>query len=144
MEPQAEPQHSPCSLPDASLHNLFPSGVVSGYQPTCLLNRICMESTTTGGSPVADSQPEEANSIGNSRKKRQRRKHAQHWQQFTRAQFQAVDSRQNLDSNQSNQSYIRSSTRTPRTMYACTSGISGYIKGVEQPTEPFGLGLAKV
>ena len=34
--------------------------------------------------------------------KRQRQKHAHHWQQFTRAQFQVVDSRQNLYANQSN------------------------------------------
>jgi len=34
--------------------------------------------------------------------KRQRQKHTRHWQQFTRAQSQAVDSRLNLDANQSN------------------------------------------
>ena len=34
--------------------------------------------------------------------KRQRQKHAHHWQQLTRAQSQAVDSQQNLDNNQSN------------------------------------------
>jgi len=36
------------------------------------------------------------------KKKRQRQKHTHHWLQLTRAQFQAVDSRQNLDANQSN------------------------------------------
>jgi len=45
--------------------------------------------------------------------------------------FQGVDSRQNFDANQSNQSYVRSRTLIPRTTYACTSGISGYIKRVQ-------------
>jgi len=31
--------------------------------------------------------------IGDTKKKRQRQKHVQHWQQFTRAQYQAIDSR---------------------------------------------------
>ena len=35
----------------SSRENLFPSGVVSGEQPTCLPN---MESTTTEGTPVAE------------------------------------------------------------------------------------------
>ena len=46
-----------------------------------------MESTTREGAPVADGLPEETNGIGDS--KRQRRKHADHCQQFTRAQFPA-------------------------------------------------------
>ena len=32
--------------------SIFPSGVVPGHQPTCLPNRICMESTTTEGAQV--------------------------------------------------------------------------------------------
>jgi len=50
---------------------------------------------------VAEGLPEEANGVGNSRK-RPRQKHANHWQQFTRAQFPGDLSRQNLDANQSN------------------------------------------
>jgi len=34
--------------------------------------------------------------------KRQRQKHVPHWQQFTRARFPVVDSRDNLDASQSN------------------------------------------
>jgi len=64
-------------------------------------------------------------------KKRQRQKHAHYWQQFTRAQLQAIDSRENLDANQSNYSYISTLTRIPRITCACTSGVSGYIKRVE-------------
>jgi len=55
-----------------------------------------------------------------------------------------VDSRQNLDANQSNYSYIRWRTRIPRITYACMSGISGVYKESRVATEPFGLGLAKV
>ena len=62
-----------------------PRGAVSGHQPTCLSNINCIESTTTEGTPVAESLPGEANGIENSRKKRQRQKHAQHRQQLTRA-----------------------------------------------------------
>ena len=72
----------------------------------CLPSSICMESSTIEGVPVAESLPEEANGIGDSKQKRQRRKHAHRWQHFTRAPFQAVDSRQNLDANQSNQRII--------------------------------------
>ena len=46
-----------------------------------------MESTTTEGAPEAEGLPEEANGIGDSRKKRQRQKHAHNGQQFTRAPF---------------------------------------------------------
>ena len=92
------------------------------------------ESTTTEGAPVARGPiAEEANAIGDSRKKkkRQRQKHTHPWLQLTRAQFQAVDSRQNLDANQSSLIYSCSRTRIPPITCACTSGISGYIKGVE-------------
>ena len=61
------------------------------HQPTFLPNDICMESTTTEGAPVAEGLPEETNAIG-TQEKRQRKKHTHHWQQFTRAQFKAVDS----------------------------------------------------
>ena len=39
---QISQQHPPCknSLPDAKRLNLFPSGVVTGLQPTCLPNSI--------------------------------------------------------------------------------------------------------
>ena len=55
----------------------------------CHSNRtaFCMESTTTEGAPVAEGLPEETNGTWDSRKKRQRQKHAHHWQQFTRALF---------------------------------------------------------
>jgi len=42
-----------------------------------------MESTTTEGAPVAGVLTEKTQE----KKKRQRQKHAHHWQQFTRAQF---------------------------------------------------------
>ena len=77
------------SLPDAKPLKLQYSQaacMVPGHQPTCLPNSICMESTTIEGAPVAEGLPEETN-VGDSRKKRQRQKHAHHWQQFTRAQF---------------------------------------------------------
>jgi len=85
-----------------SLENLFPSGVVFGHQNTSLptLSELC--ATTTEGASVAEGLPQEANAIGDSRKKRQRQKHTPHWQHLTRAQVQPVDSRQNLDTNQSN------------------------------------------
>ena len=57
------------------------------HQPTCPPNSICIESTTREGAPVAEGLPEKTNGIGDSRKKRQRQKHAHHQQQFTRAQF---------------------------------------------------------
>jgi len=40
-----------------------------------------MESTNTEGATAAEGYPEET------QEKRQRQKHADHWQQFTRAQF---------------------------------------------------------
>ena len=46
-----------------------------------------MESTTVEGAPEAEGLPEKANGIGDSRKKRQRQKHAHNGQQFTRAPF---------------------------------------------------------
>jgi len=61
-----------------------------------------MESTTTEGAPVAESLLEGPTPLHETQEKRQRQKHATHWQQFTRAQFQAVDSGQNVDANQSN------------------------------------------
>jgi len=70
--------------PDARLQN--PSSVVSRHQRTYVSNSICMESSTTEGAPVVEGLPEEVKSIGK-KKKRQRRKHAHHRQQFTRAQF---------------------------------------------------------
>jgi len=57
----------------------MPSGVVSGHQPTF------MDSTTTEGVPVAESLPEEANAIEDSRKNDIGGKHAQLWQQLMRA-----------------------------------------------------------
>ena len=59
--------------PDARLQN--PSGVVSRHQRTYVSNSICMESSTTEGTPVVEGLPEEAKSIGKktTKKKRQRR-----------------------------------------------------------------------
>ena len=75
-------------LAKPSIQNLLPSGVVSKHQPTCLPSSICMEldreSTTTEAASVAQ---EEAHGIGDYRKKRQRRKHAQESQLSARAQF---------------------------------------------------------
>jgi len=61
-----------------------------------------MLSTTTEAAPEAKGIPEMANAIVDWRKKRQRHNHTPLWQQYTRALSQAVDSRQNLDADQSN------------------------------------------
>ena len=74
------------SLPEAN-PSIFTSGVEPRHQPTCLPNNICMESITTEGALVAEGLSEEANRALETQKKRQRQKHAHHWQQFRRAQF---------------------------------------------------------
>ena len=61
------------------------------HQPTFLPNNIYMESSTTEGAPVAEGLPEETNAIG-TQEKTTETEATHHWQQFTRAQFQAVDS----------------------------------------------------
>jgi len=66
-------------LNNVLLRSQMPSGVVSGHQPTF------MDSTTTEGVPVAESLPEEANAIEDSRKNDIGGKHAQLWQQLMRA-----------------------------------------------------------
>ena len=70
------------------LQNLFPSGVVSVGTSLCVYRiAFAWSQRTIEGVPVAESLREKANRIGDSRKKRQRRKHAHLWQQFTRARF---------------------------------------------------------
>jgi len=93
MESQAQlsQQHRP-SLQTSR----FTSGVVPGHQPTCLPNSNCMESTTAEGAtsgrgPIATGGDQQHWRL--KKKKRQRQKHAHHWQQFTRVQFH---SRQNF------------------------------------------------
>ena len=86
-----------------SLQNSFPSGVVSGHQPTCLHYITIPDSTTTEGPPVAEGlYRRRPTPLETQEKKRQRKKHTHHWLQFTRAQLQTIESRQNLDVNQSN------------------------------------------
>ena len=102
------------------------SGVVPGHQPTCLWNSICMESTTKEGAPVAEGLPEEANGIGDSRAKNDRDRNTCVTGNCLRVQIsRVVNSRQNLDANQSNWSCIRSSTRIPRITCACTRPSRG-------------------
>jgi len=92
-----------------------------------------MESTTPGGAPVAEGQPAEANDNGDSRKekKRQRQKHAHHWQQLTRAPFPGGRFPAKFWFQPIKLEINRLCTRLPRITCACTSGPSGYIKGVE-------------
>jgi len=105
------------------IQNLSPRGVVSDHQ-------LRVYRRTALRKRQWRSLPEEANGMWESRKKRQRQNHTHHWDQFTRAVSRMIDSRQNLDANQSHYSYIRWRTRIPRIMCACTSGISRYIKTV--------------
>jgi len=104
-------------------NNLLPSGVVS--RSSLRVRRTALVCTQPHRGPTGGGQLQEIQE-----KKRQRWKHALHWQQFTRASSRRSIPGKTLDTNQSNQSYIRSSTRIPRITYACTSGISGYIKRV--------------
>jgi len=75
------------------------------------------------GSAVAEDIPEEANAVGDSGKNDRDRNTLSYDNSLRVYSFRVVDSRQDLDSNQSNYSYIRSSTRIPRIICACTSGI---------------------
>ena len=119
------------SLPNAKLSK-FISGVVPGHKPTytCLPNSICMESTATEVT-VAEGLPEEANAITDSRKKRQRQKHAHNWQPFTRAQFPGGRFPAKFRYQPIKLHLHPLSTRIPRIICACTSGLSGYIKRVQ-------------
>ena len=77
--------------------------MVPGHQPTWLPNTICMESTTTEGAPVAEGLLEETNGIGDSREKNDRDRSTLITGNNLRVHsFRVVDSRQNLDANQSN------------------------------------------
>jgi len=76
------------SIPDAKFSKLIPNRRgVWARQLTRAPASIYMESTTTEEAPVAKGLLEKANAIGDSRKKRQRQKHAHLRQQFTRAEF---------------------------------------------------------
>ena len=87
-----------------SFQNSFPSGVVSGHQLTYLPNSIftCRSKIQQKERQWQRAYQRRPTPLEAQEKKRQRQKHAHHWQQFTRARFQAVDSRQNSDANQSN------------------------------------------
>ena len=91
------------SLPDAKsskLQIIFPSAVVSGHQPTCLPN---MDSTTTVGAPVAEGLPEETKRQWRLKKKNDRDRSTLTTRNSLRVHSsRVVDSRQNLDANQSN------------------------------------------
>jgi len=87
--------HSNIRLPDAKA-SLFSSGVV----PACLPNSICMESTE--GAPVAEGLPEETNGNGNSRKNDRDRSTFITGNSLRVHSSRVVDSRQNLEANQSN------------------------------------------
>ena len=126
------------SLPDANPSKLqySKSGVVPRHQPTCLPNK---RGNASGIGPTGGDQRHWR------LKKNDRERSTLLTGKSLRVQsFLVVDSRQNLDANQSRYSCIRSCRRIPRIECACTSGISGYIKRVEKRTEPFRLGLAKV
>ena len=110
-----------------SLQTVFPSGVASEHQPTCLPKSICLESTTTEGAPVAEGEPD---GNGDSRKKK-RQKHAQHCQQLTRAQFPGGRFPAKFGCQPIKLEWYPSRTCIPRITCACTSGISEYIKRVE-------------
>jgi len=129
MESQAQLSQQHNLLPDRkpSNFNMPKRRIVPGHQPTCLQHRVNYNRGSARGRGPTRRRPTPLET----QEKRQRQKHADHWQPFTRAQFPGVDSRQNLDGNQSNLSCICPLTRIPRIMCACTSGILGYIKRVE-------------
>ena len=85
-----------------------PRGAVSGHQPTCLSNINCIESTTTEGTPVAESLPGEANhsiyglTALKTQERNDRDRNTLNTGNSLRVHtLQAVDPRQNLDANQS-------------------------------------------
>ena len=134
---------SSSSLPDARPSKLMISQP-AGNQPTVYEQQS--ETTTTEGAPVAEDLPQEASDIGDSRKSTETETRS--WLARAYAcgvpggRFPAKFGYQPIKSKL--RPLVRSCTRIPRITCACTSTTSGYIKGVEWLTEPFGLGLAKV
>jgi len=102
---------------------------VSGHQPTLPPNSIYMDSTTTEGTPVL--RPEEVNDIGDSREKRQRQRHAHHWQQFTRAEFPGGRFLAKFGCQPIKLELYPLVQTYPANYVRVHLGISGYIKGVE-------------
>ena len=122
----------------------FPTSVMPGHRPTCPPSRICMESTTKEGAPVAEGLQEETNGIGDSRKERQRQNHAHHWQQLTRAQlpggwFPAKFGCQPIKL----ELYPHAHTYPAKCLRVHFRHL-GVYKESQVATEPFRLGLAKV
>ena len=99
MQSQAQlsRQHSHGSLQSTKPSELIPKrrGVwTPTYVPT--EQHYMPESTTTEGAPVAEGlYRRRPTPLETQEKKRQRQKHTHHWLQFTRAQLQTVDPRQN-------------------------------------------------
>ena len=117
---------------------LLPDGKPSKLQYAqaawCLgtsLRVYSMESTTTEGAPVAEGLPEGSQRHWRLKKNDRDRNTLITGNRSRVHSSRVVDSRQNLDGNQSNLSCICPLTRIPRITCACTSEISGYIKRVE-------------
>ena len=134
-QPQLSRQHSPGSLPKTQAFRTHSQaawclGTNLRVYRTALhagvnYNRGC----TSGRGPIA----EDANAIGDARgkKKRQRQKHTHHWLQFTRAQSKrSIPGKIWMPTNQI-RAIVARHTYTANYVRACTSDISGYIKGVE-------------
>ena len=132
MDPESQAQlpqqHPKLRFQTPNLQNLFPSGVMS-HQTTFLPNNICMESTTTEGAPVAEGLPEVTNAIGTQEKNDRDRNTL-----TTGNSLRVISSRRSIPgkiwmpTNQIGSTLARARVYPPIAC-ACTSGISGYIKG---------------
>jgi len=105
--------------------SIFPSGVVPAYVST---EQHLHGVYNRGG---ASGRGHTREGTGDSRKKRQRQSHALHCQQTSRAQFPAGRFPAKFGCQPIKLELYRSRTPIPRNTNACTSGISGYIKGIQ-------------
>ena len=91
------------------------------------MNSICVESTTTEGAPVAEGRP----TGGPTGEERQGQKHAHHWQRFTHDRFPGGRFLAKFGCQPIRLELYPLVHVFAANYGACTSGISGYIKGAE-------------
>ena len=111
-----QPLHSPSTRWTTDRNGVSISTVCTATAPLsrsktakaawCLDSRLRVyeqhsESGTTEEAPVSEGLSKETAAL-ETQEKRQRRNHAHHCQELARARFRPIDSRQNLDANQSN------------------------------------------
>ena len=141
FKPAVTPTSNLVPIADTRFQNLFPRGVVSGHQSTCLQNSNYIERRERQ-LQRAHRRLREAMTL--EKKKRQRQSHTHHCQQFTRAEFPAGQLPAKFGRRPIKLELYPLVHTYPANYVRVHFRISGYIKRVEWCTEPFGLGLAKV